>query len=308
MKMMRMIFRAERYAYASRTDRMETLSMLVRGFDITCSPTRRKPITEARARLHGELLKLEEIILHATREDFVAAIQAPGKWIGAFDFPFGQPKKFISDLKLPKRWSEYVAYFGRSGRKAFSERIAAYSDSRAEGARLLRRSTDVLARAQSPMKCKFIPVGLMFAEWAPVLLQSDLDIVPCRRRARCPRVAVEAYPKLVAKRWSTGTYKTDGGVTAGDRRRFRTQRAGIVEGLISKDVVKAYGFNLQLPRPLRESCVDDDSGDILDSICCAAQGAWAWLNRKGRFGIPFDVDKNEGWIVDPELQLALAKR
>ena len=52
---------------------------------------------------------------------------------------------------------------------------------------------------------------------------------------------------------------------------------------------------------LKQSCIDDTSGDMLDAVLCALQAAWAWSQRDNNYGIPKHANKLEGWIADPEL-------
>lgn len=60
-----------------------------------------------------------------------------------------------------------------------------------------------------------------------------------------------------------------------------------------------YGFSLRADNDLCADCIGDDSGDLLDSLLCTVQAAWAYSRRDYGFGIPRECDTLEGWIVDP---------
>ena len=59
-----------------------------------------------------------------------------------------------------------------------------------------------------------------------------------------------------------------------------------------------YGIEISLGEHAARM-VDDATGDSLDSVLCAIQAAWSYLQDNEKFGIPKDVDKLEGWIADP---------
>jgi len=145
-----------------------------------------------------------------------------------------------------------------------------------------------------------VPVGKMFFEGAPRLLVSGVQIVPCHPRAS-DRVAVEAYPALVARKWiGRQSYKND------TRRKQtpdqRTARAAILNGL-RREGRESYGFELALDDEQAGSLLDDPTGDRLDALLCAVQAAWA--HTQPYYGIPPDCDPLEGWIVDPATRTPL---
>ena len=55
------------------------------------------------------------------------------------------------------------------------------------------------------------------------------------------------------------------------------------------------GLRLKLGHALRESLVDDASGDRLDAVLCLLQAAWCALQPAQ--GLPAEVDTVEGWIA-----------
>jgi hypothetical protein len=72
--------------------------LFVFGLDFTSAPTRRKPITVAACLLSGCCLQVQECAALVTFADFEGMLARPGPWIGACDFPFGQPLKLLQNL------------------------------------------------------------------------------------------------------------------------------------------------------------------------------------------------------------------
>jgi hypothetical protein len=146
------------------------------------------------------------------------------------------------------------------------------------------------------MKCVNPPVALMYLAGAPRLAAAGLDIVPCRRR-QDPRLAIEAYPGLLARRLiGRAPYKSD------NRALQTTERAGQRGRLIAAlqaDLPALTGLRLSCSRHHRRRLQADPAGDRLDALLCAIQAAWAW--RQPDLGMPHDVDPLEGWIPGPGL-------
>ncbi len=144
-----------------------------------------------------------------------------------------------------------------------------------------------------------VPVGKMFYQGAPRLLASGVSVEPCRPTGDC-RVAVEAYPAVVARRFlGRASYKND------ERRKQtpaqRAARKELVAGLGSEVLRHEYGFTVAMAGSWERDFIDDVSADALDSLLCAVQAAWAHENRDRGYGVPPECDPNEGWIVDPAL-------
>lgn len=141
-----------------------------------------------------------------------------------------------------------------------------------------------------------VPVGRMFFEGAPRLLKSGVQVLPCRMNGNS-RVAVEAYPALVARKWiGMRGYKSD--AKRKQTTAHHAARQQIVNGLRA-ECQRYYGFRLDLDHALVAEFVDDPSGDKLDAMFCAVQAAWA-CSQPG-YGVPSDCDPAEGWIVDPDM-------
>jgi hypothetical protein len=236
---------------------------------------------------------------------FEAFLKQPGPWYAGMDFPFGQPRKLLSNLGCAATWEDSVKWLTKGDKKAFEMILADYRTHRPKGDKQHRRATDKLADSCSPMMLYGVPVAKMFYEGAPRLLASGASILPVRPVSGENRVVVEAYPKLVAKRYGHGApYKAE------TRRKqtaaIRQTRVDIIGGLTSKSA-QDYGFHVEIPDNIRERAVSDVSGDTLDAILCAVQAAWSHRTSDPPHGIPADCDRLEGWIVDPGL-LAIPER
>ncbi len=173
-----------------------------------------------------------------------------------------------------------------------------YRSKRAKGDKQHRRETDERARSCSPMMLYGTPVAKMFYEGAPRLLRSGISILPVRPRADS-RVAVEAYPKLVAERYANG-----GKYKAEDRRgqdaarmKTRMRILASLEAHVNRD----FGFQVRLAAAVRHHAIENPTGDVLDAVLAAVQAAWSAGQRHPPSGIPEDCDRFEGWIVDPNL-------
>ncbi len=273
--------------------------MKVIGVDFTSRPSLRKPITCVFCKFKkGRLTVLGYEDLHNFSE-FEALLKQKGKWIAGLDFPFGQSRKLVSGLGWPMTWEGYVSQVSRMTRQQFVDVLEAYKAPRKKGDKEHKRRTDQLARSISPQKLYGVPVGKMFFEGAPRLLRSPASIVPQRLR-NDKRVIVEAYPALVARRWSNGQgYKSD---TKSKQTQYRRlSRKAIVSGLVSPGFQHIYGFEVDFSDQDGLRFIEDPKGDQLDAMLCAVQAAWSWSRRNENFGVGKDADPLEGWIVDPDL-------
>ena len=142
-------------------------------------------------------------------EEFEAVLQRPGPWVAGLDFPFGQPRELVENLGWPLSWEKYVECVARMTREEYAAAIKVFRDGRPCGMKHLYRGSDRLARACSPMMLYGVPVGKMFYEGAPRLLRSGASVIPCRPNGSS-RVAVEAYPGVLARRWiQRRSYKSE---------------------------------------------------------------------------------------------------
>ena len=275
-----------------------TLQLL--GIDFTSAPRRAKPITAAWGHLDGARVVLDGFERCAAWPSFEALLARPGPWLGAFDFPFGLPREAIIDLGWPQTWPALVRHCAALGKPAFRAALDAYRESRPAGRRYAHRATDLPARSHSPLKLVNPPVGLMFLEGAPRLLAAGVHVAGVHD-GDAQRVAIEAYPGLLARRITNASYKSD------ERRKQtmerRAARVGIVSALTAER--PAAGRPPDTPELVatpaqRQVLVEDASGDLLDAALALLQAATAAHHGPPRFGLPAAMDPLEGWIAGCE--------
>ena len=266
----------------------------VHGIDFTSRPSGRKPITRRHCRLEGDVLRALVARPLPSFVDFEAALARPGPWIAGIDFPFGQARRFVDDVGWPPAWKDYVGYVERLGKAGFEAVLDEYRRTQPKGEKEHLRRTDVLAGAKSPQKLYFIPVGKMFFQGAPRLLEAGVTI-PRLHAGDIARIVVEAYPGVLARVVTRESYKSD--TKRKQTRRQRAARAKILEALTSGALSNRYAMTVVADDP---ELVDDPTGDSLDALLCAVQAAWAWRNRRQLFrGLGAGIDPREGWIADP---------
>jgi hypothetical protein len=267
--------------------------MKIIGIDFTSRPTKSKPLTCLSCTFDGKVLRAGELTEWQSFDGFEEFLSSPGPWVAGIDFPFGQSRRFVENIGWPDDWSDYVALVGRMERGAFRQVLDDYRTPRADGDKEHRRRSDVAANAISPQKLYFVPVGLMFFEGAPRLVQAGVT-VPGILDGDPDRVVVEAYPGVLAKRLVNGRpYKND--TPSKQSPEQAEARQDIYNGVISEELAKDFGFTVEAP----SSLCDDPSGDQLDALLCAVQAAWAALNDDKGYGAPKSLDPLEGWIADP---------
>jgi Protein of unknown function (DUF429) len=268
------------------------------GLDFTSAPGLRKPLILLGCTLEGSLLRVED---SETLTDFGAFedfLQGRGRWVCGMDFPFGQPRSLVAALGWPESWEGYVGEVGALPKEEFENMIRADMATRPAGSKWRYRLADRRSGSSSAMMLFRVPVGKMFYQGAPRLLASGVRVEPCRRNGD-DRVAVEAYPSVVVRRFLGRTaYKRDG---VPDTPQRRSARETLLRGLDSSALEEAYGFAVEMDANWREVFTSDPSADALDSLLCAVQAAWAYEKRDEGYGVPPECDPDEGWILDPAL-------
>jgi Protein of unknown function (DUF429) len=265
--------------------------MRIIGVDFTSAPRGAKPITVAHAerragRLH--LLAIEPLYDFAAFDALLARV---GPWLGGFDFPFGLPAELVRDLGWPKRWKPLLAHCARLTRAELRATLDAYRATRPAGRKYAHRVTDRPAGSSSPMKLVNPPVALMFHEGAPRLAAAGLH-VPGLARGDRDRVALEAYPGLLARTVTRASYKSDARALQTPER--STARRRIIAALERGS--HPLGVRISFLRgSMRDRLIDDGSGDALDAVLCAVQAAWG--AARPNFGLPPRIPRCEGWIV-----------
>jgi len=268
------------------------------GLDFTSAPGRRKPLIVLGCTLEGDSLRVEDSETLTDFGGFEDFLQRRGPWVCGMDFPFGQPRSLVAALGWPEKWEGYVGEVGALPKEEFEGKIRADMALRPPGSKWRYRLADRRSGSSSAMMLFRVPVGKMFYQGAPRLLASGVRVEPCRRNGD-ERVAVEAYPAVVARRFLGRTaYKRDGVPDTPER---RSARVTLLAGLESAVLREVYGFAVEMDARWRDEFVQDPSADALDSLLCAVQAAWAYEKRDEGYGIPTECDLDEGWILDPAL-------
>ena len=272
--------------------------MRIYGLDFTSVPGRRKPLIVLDCALDGVSLRVEGSQTLTDFGGFEDFLQRQGPWVCGMDFPFGQPRSLVAALGWPRSWEGYVGEVARLSKDDFEGAIRADMALRPPGSKWCYRLADRRSGSSSAMMLFRVPVGKMFYQGAPRLLASSVRVEPCRRNADS-RVAVEAYPAVVARRFlGRAAYKRDGVPDTPER---RSARETLLAGLESAALREVYGFTVEMDGSWREQFARDPSADALDSLLCAVQAAWAYERRDEDYGVPPACDPAEGWILDPAL-------
>jgi Protein of unknown function (DUF429) len=272
--------------------------MKIYGLDFTSAPGRKKPLIVLGCRLEGGSLRIEDSQTLTDFGGFEDFLRTPGPWVCGMDFPFGQPRSLVSALGWPRDWEGYVGKVGELSREEFEDGIRSDMATRPPGSKWRYRLADRRSHSSSAMMLFRVPVGKMFYRGAPRLLASGVRVEPCRRNGDA-RVAVEAYPAVVARRFlGRTTYKRDAVPDTPER---RSARETLLAGLESASLQQTYGFTVEMDDRRKQEFALDPSADALDSLLCAVQAAWACSKQDDNYGVPPECDTDEGWIVDPAL-------
>ncbi len=262
------------------------------GVDFTCAPTRRKPVTVARGRLQGHVLRFETLAELRDLAAFESLLAEPGPWLGAFDFPFGLPRPFVVDQALGDTAATVNAELHRrcANRMAFRALVDAWGNGRPAGQRLLHRATDGAMpgiSSTSPLQTRYVPVGFMYFEGLARLVRAGVTI-PQMHAGDPDRVALEGYPGLLAHELiGRRSYKNK------DEADRLIARKDLVDAL--EQGRSRLGVRLKLTHAQRDTLTDDTSGDRIDAVLCLVQAAWA--STREAHGLPATIDPVEGWIV-----------
>ncbi|MFZ6655423.1 DUF429 domain-containing protein [Undibacterium sp. TJN19] len=264
--------------------------MKLHGVDFTSAPTRHKRITIASGCMNGEVLQLQALHSLTDFAAFETWLMQPGPWITGFDLPFSLPRELVEHLCWPTAWPALMRHLQTMTRADLRLQFKAFCDARLAGNKFAHRATDIPAGSSSSMKWVNPPVAYMLHAGAPRLLEAGVTI-PGIVDGDPQRVALEAYPGMVARSITKASYKSDDKLKQTmDRRHAREQiiaalEAGNTPWKISLDAGK-----------FRSDLLDDGSADLLDAVLCMVLAAWAWQRCEQNYGLP-EFDALEGWIV-----------
>ncbi len=274
--------------------------MKIYGIDFTSTPNLKKPIAITEGILKNKILHIVRIHTIVDFQSFEEFLNQKGPWVSGFDLPFGLPLNFLTLQKFPVQWEQYVSKISRLSKPKFEEVIKKFKATQPKGYKEPLRMTDSFSRALSPIKLVNPPLAKMFYEGSKRLLESGISIFPC-----CPkksnRIAIETYPALIARRFAN-SYKNEKNKEA--TKNFKKERKKIIDGVLSEEFLNEFEFDLKIENHFIESLINDNSGDLLDSLLCSLQAAWGYSKKRYNYGISFGNDsqvKTEGWIVDPTL-------
>ncbi len=141
------------------------------------------------------------------------------------------------------------------------------------------------------------PVAFMMHAGVPLLLKAGVHF-PGLHAGDLRRVALETYPGMWARRvLNRQSYKND--AVAKQTTERWVARKNLLHALVwGHDDVP---LRLKLSSAMADTLVGDASGDSIDAVICMMQAAWALqqhANGDAMYGLPSDMDRLEGWIVN----------
>jgi len=271
--------------------------MLLLGCDFSSAPTARKPIVVALGRVHEGCVTLQGFEYFTTLDAWGHWLQDVPEWTGGFDFPFGLPRELVEHLGWPLEWGALIAHYAGLARADIRQTFAAFCAARPVGGKFAHRATDGPAGSSPSMKWVNPPVAFMLHAGVPRLLAAGASLPGLRAIPGATRIALEAYPGLLARELiGRRSYKSDAvGAQTPERRMAREALLAALERGSPR-----LGLRLMLEAVSREHLRTDGQGDRIDAALCLVQAAWgaarSTSTRPGH-GLPADMDPLEGWIV-----------
>lgn len=267
------------------------------GCDFSSSPSKRKQIVVAWGEAAGDRVVLKQLQFFSTLKEFSDGLYTPGPWVGGFDLPFGLPRELVETLGWPTTWLACMQHFAQLSREDIRAQFAAFCNQRPVGGKFAHRATDLPAGSSPSMKWVNPPVAFMMHAGVPLLFQAGVHL-PGLHGGDTQRVALETYPGMWARRvLQRQSYKNDAAAKQNTERWLA--RKNLLHALVwgHEDVP----IRLKLSSAMADTLVDDASGDSLDAVLCMMQAAWAqqrFEQGDALYGLPHDMDRLEGWIVN----------
>lgn len=286
------------------------MSVQLIGCDFSSSPSKRKPIVLALGHAQAGRVQLAQLLRFDTLAGFANWLHLPHTWVGGFDLPFGLPRELVEALQWPTDWLPCMQHYAALSRAEIRDTFKAFCDARPVGGKFAHRATDTPAGSSPSMKWVNPPVAYMLHAGVPLLIDAGVSMPGLHMpdhtlggvghtthvSARASRVALEAYPGLLARELIGNTsYKSD------DKAKQTAERLIARKQLLQALEVgqTRLGLRLKLSHAQHDTLVDDASGDSLDAVLCMVQAAWAQTQYEAgdpRYGLPV-CDPLEGWIV-----------
>lgn len=269
------------------------MSGLLFGCDFSSAPSRRKPIVVARGAVDGVCVTLQGLDTFDTLDGWGGWLARTPVWTGGFDFPFGLPRELVVELGWPLQWPALMSYYAALTRGEIRTAFAAFCAARPAGGKFAHRATDGPAGSSPSMKWVNPPVAFMLHAGVPRLVAAGAHLPGLHAPAgAATRIALESYPGLLARELiGRRSYKAD------DRKRQTPERArarlDLLDALATGS--RRLGLRLVLDAAQRRALLADAQGDLIDSVLCLLQTAWA--SRQPAWGLPAVIDPLEGWIV-----------
>ena len=297
------------------------------GLDFSCAPSSRKPLTLARGRRIGAVVKLERVDELRTLDALsaqlnLASSDGSGGFVIGCDFPFGLPRAFVNALCQhgPDGWPDapqtasdtpeadwliHALHQHCRDRAGFQKLVDGWGQTwhtdRPAGPKLLHRTTDQAmpgVSSTSPLQTRYVPVGKMYFEGLKRLVDANLSL-PGLRAGRPDAIALEAYPGLLAHELlGRRSYKSDAKAEPAAQQARLIARMDLVDAL--EQGRTRLGLRLKLSPAQRDHVLSDPQGDRLDAVLCLVQAAWGHAQREAghaNWGLPERIDPVEGWIL-----------
>ena len=271
-----------------------TEQIAVHGVDFSSAPRRAKPILVASGFLnladqHVRVARLQAL---PDLAGFESWLDQTGPAAVGFDLPFGLPREFVLAQNWSLDWAACMRQFASYSREQLRGQFKAFCDSRPAGKKFAHRQTDYSAGSSPSMKWVNPPVAWMMHAGVPRIVAAGFT-VPGMISQDPSRLALEAYPGMLARSVTRASYKSDSKARQTDAR--RAQRLAIVTALQAGDT--RPGLVTRLDEDLVDALVSDGSGDRLDAVLCLVQVAWGLLRPELDLGLPAGFDPLEGWIT-----------